>query len=326
MYDITALGEILIDFTPGGETQDGFKLFIRNPGGAPANLLAQASACGARTAFIGKAGADEFGSYLRETLERHGVDTGGLRFDPRAGTTLAFVHLREDGERSFSFYRDPGADVLLTPEEVDLARIADSRIFHFGSLSLTRDPARAATRAALAAARGKGAVVSFDPNWRPLLWDGPGPFREQSLPLLGGVDILKVSETEAEILTGIPGGTFAAARALSALGPRVVLVSLGAEGARLLAPGVEAFCPPHPVEPVDTTGAGDSFLGGFLGTFALAGGRLEDTGPGGWKRFLAAGAAAGALACTRKGGLGAAGPWPETERVAAGLLPRIVSA
>ncbi|MDR1040414.1 MAG: carbohydrate kinase [Deltaproteobacteria bacterium] len=325
MFDITALGEILIDFTPGGETPEGFKLFIRNPGGAPANLLCQAAACGARAAFIGKAGKDEFGAYLKETLERHGVDASGMRFDPKVGTTLAFVHLGGEGERSFSFYRDPGADVTLAPEEVDMGIVSRSRVFHFGSLSLTSEPARSATLAALAEARARGITVSFDPNWRPLLWDSPEAFRAQSLSLLDRTDILKVSETEAEILTGIPGGSREAAKALAARGPRVVALSLGGKGARLIAPGIEAFCPPLPVEAVDTTGAGDSFHGTFLASLCMNGGSIDDQGPDDWKRFLALGATAGALACTRKGGMGAAGPFAETASIAADLIPRVIS-
>ncbi|MDR1037973.1 MAG: carbohydrate kinase [Deltaproteobacteria bacterium] len=325
MFDITALGEILIDFTPDGETPEGNSLFIRNPGGAPANLLCQASVCGARTAFIGKVGKDQFGSFLKESLAGHGVDCSGMRFDPKVGTTLAFVHLGESGERSFSFYRDPGADVTLAPGEVDMGIIANSRIFHFGSLSLTHDSSRAATMAALGEAVSRGIAVSLDPNWRPLLWEGPWAFREQVQPLLGRVDILKVSETEAEILSGIPGGTFEAARALSALGPRVVLMTLGGLGARMLAPGIEAFCPPAPVDPLDTTGAGDAFHGAFLAALCLSGDSLWTHGPEDWTRFLALAAAAGALACTRKGGMGAAGPFGETARAAAELITKIVS-
>ncbi|MDR1081828.1 MAG: carbohydrate kinase [Deltaproteobacteria bacterium] len=325
MFDITALGEILIDFTPGGETPDGAKIFIRNPGGAPANLLCQASECGAKTAFIGKAGRDQFGAYLKEAVESHGVDCSGMRFDRQVGTTLAFVHLGEGGERSFSFYRDPGADVTLAPGEVDMGIVGGSRIFHFGSLSLTHQSSRAATLAALGEAGMRGLTVSLDPNWRPLLWEGPWAFREQVLPLLDRVDILKVSCAEAEILSGIPGGTFEAARALAAMGPRVVLVSLGHLGARMLAPGTEAFCPPYPVDPVDTTGAGDSFHGTFLASLCLAGKDLWDHPPDDWKRFLALGSAAGSLACTRKGGMGAAGPFGDTARAAAELISQVVS-
>ncbi|MDR3153999.1 MAG: carbohydrate kinase [Deltaproteobacteria bacterium] len=330
MLDITALGEILIDFTPGGETPDGFKLFIRNPGGAPANLLAQASACGAKTAFIGKAGADEFGRYLKETLETHGVAARGLRFAPRTLTTIAFVHLGKDGAKSFSFCREPGADATLRPEEVDLRLVAKTRIFHFGTLSLTGEPCRSATVAALETARRSGALVSFDPNWRPFLWPGKDSFRAQALAVLNRVDILKVSAAEAEILTGIPDGAREAARALAALGPRAVLLSLGSQGARLLAPGIEAFCPPYPVEPLDTTGAGDAFFGAILASICLEGAgeghlALDARPPGLWKKSLALGAAAGALACTRKGGMGAAGPFAETEKAASELLPLVIS-
>ncbi|MDR1314409.1 MAG: carbohydrate kinase [Deltaproteobacteria bacterium] len=323
MFDITALGEILIDFTPGGETADGFRLFIRNPGGAPANLLCQAAACGARTAFIGKAGKDEFGAYLLETLERRGVDCSGMRFDPKVGTTLAFVHLAEGGERSFSFYRDPGADATLSPGEVDLGLVARSKVFHFGSLSLTHGPCRASTLAALSEAKANGVTVSFDPNWRPLLWDGPEAFRDRALPLLDRVDVLKVSETEAEILSGAAGGTFEAAGRLRAMGPRVVLISLGSRGARISAPGLEAFCPPYPVEPVDTTGAGDCFHGAFLASLCLSGGTLDGQKPDDWKRHLALAAAAGALATTRKGGMGAAGPFEEAAKAAEDLVPLV---
>ena len=170
MYDITALGELLIDFTPLGDSPAGQPLFEANPGGAPANVLTALARLGGRGAFLGKVGDDRFGRFLAQALTEHGVDPTGLRFSSEAPTTLAFVHLDRHGDRSFSFYRHPGADTTLTAEEVDRRLIEEGRIFHFGSLSLTDEPARGATLHAVEYARARGKIVSYDPNWRPPLW------------------------------------------------------------------------------------------------------------------------------------------------------------
>ena len=170
-FDVTALGELLIDFTDSGESERGNRLLEANPGGAPCNVLAMLQKLGKQTAFLGKVGQDAFGDLLEQTLQEAGICTGGLRRDTRVHTTLAFVHTLSGGERSFSFYRNPGADVCLAAEELDEELLESCRIFHFGSLSLTDEPCREATRAAVHKAKKAGALISFDPNLRESLWD-----------------------------------------------------------------------------------------------------------------------------------------------------------
>ena len=209
MYDIVALGESLIDFTPAGINEMGMPLFSQNPGGAPANVLAMASKLGRSTAFVGKVGRDAFGRFLQEHMEKAGIDCSALRRDDRVPTTLAFVQLDEYGDRSFSFYRDPGADVMLRPEEVDDTLLEGCRIFHFGSVSLTKEPCRGTTLWAARRARAAGALISYDPNYRPFLWPSVEAARRALCAALELTDILKVSEEEMCLLTGestLPGG------------------------------------------------------------------------------------------------------------------------
>ena len=218
MYDIVALGESLIDFTPAGINEMGMPLFSQNPGGAPANVLAMASKLGRSTAFVGKVGRDAFGRFLQEHMEKAGIDCSALRRDDRVPTTLAFVQLDEYGDRSFSFYRDPGADVMLRPEEVDDTLLEGCRIFHFGSVSLTKEPCRGTTLWVARRAREAGALISYDPNYRPFLWPSVEAARRALCAALELTDILKVSEEEMCLLTGestLPGG----AEKLQAMGP-----------------------------------------------------------------------------------------------------------
>ena len=202
MFDIVALGESLIDFTPSGENSQGMALFARNPGGAPANVLAMAAKLGGKTAFIGKVGDDAFGAFLKKTMEDAGVDVRGLRMTREYPTTLAFVQLTPEGDRSFTFYRKPGADVMLAPAEVDRALLRDCRIFHFGSVSLTDEPCRTATLEAAREAKAAGAMISYDPNYRPFLWDSAERAREALLAALPLADIVKaVSYTHLTLPT-----------------------------------------------------------------------------------------------------------------------------
>ena len=229
MFDIVALGESLIDFTPSGENSQGMALFARNPGGAPANVLAMAAKLGGKTAFIGKVGDDAFGAFLKKTMEDAGVDVRGLRMTREYPTTLAFVQLTPEGDRSFTFYRKPGADVMLAPAEVDRALLRDCRIFHFGSVSLTDEPCRTATLEAAREAKAAGAMISYDPNYRPFLWDSAERAREALLAALPLADIVKVSEEEMELLTG-EVQLAAGADALASRGAALVLVTLGPRG------------------------------------------------------------------------------------------------
>ena len=260
MFDVVALGESLIDFTPNGTNAQGIELFARNPGGAPANVLAMNARLGGKTAFIGKIGKDGFGDFLRQTLVESGIDVSGLVVDEKIPTTLAFVQLDSKGDRSFSFYRNPGADVLLTSAEVSRALIDNAAIFHFGSVSLTADPSRTATLEAAQYARQKGKLVSFDPNYRPLLWEHPADAVEQMQKGVTLADLLKVSEEEMQLITN-ESDLAHGSKALLEMGPSLVLVSLGAKGAYYRNAVGAGYIPTYDVPTVDTTGAGDAFMG-----------------------------------------------------------------
>jgi len=263
MYDVIALGELLIDFTTDGVSGQGNGLFEANPGGAPCNVLAMLAKLGHRTAFAGKVGADMFGRLLKRTIEEVGIDSAGLVLDRAANTTLAFVQNAPDGEREFSFYRNPGADELLAPEELPRQMLGETRIFHFGSLSLTREPARSATRTAVKLARAGGAIISFDPNLRPSLWSSLETAKEQMLWGCSVCDVLKVAEEELEFLTGIGEIEQGAARLRRSFpNLRLLTVTRGREGSMAFWRGQSAACPAF-LQPntVDTTGAGDTFCG-----------------------------------------------------------------
>ncbi|MEA4970827.1 MAG: carbohydrate kinase [Candidatus Pelethousia sp.] len=263
MYDITALGELLIDFTESGLSANGMKLFERNPGGAVANVLAAAAQCGRKTAFIGKVGADMHGLFLKDTLEAASIDTTGLVVAEDVFTTLAFVALSPGGERAFSFARKPGADTRLCSGEVDAALLAKSRILHVGSLSLTDEPARGATLFAVEKAKAAGTIISYDPNYRASLWPDEDTAKAWMRSLLPLADVMKLSDEETALLTdeADPGR---AALALHALGIPLAAVTLGAKGALVCANGQTALARGYRMPVVDTTGAGDAFWGGFL--------------------------------------------------------------
>ncbi len=273
-FDVVAIGELLIDFTEHGQSENGMRLFERNAGGAPANVLASLARLGHRTAFIGKVGQDGPGDFLREVLVNHDIDAEGLVDDPDAFTTLAFVELGPDGERQFSFARKPGADTLLTQQELRLDIATAGHILHFGSLSLTDEPMRSTTLVAVRAAREKGRIISFDPNYRPLLWPSPEKAVEQMLAGIRLADMVKVSDEETQLLTGLADQKEAAARLL-AMGPKVVAVTMGRHGAMVATQKDMVTVPVFPGDVVDTTGAGDSFWGGFLSAFLERGLTLE---------------------------------------------------
>lgn len=260
MTDVTALGELLIDFTPSGVSEHGAALYARNAGGAPANVLAMLSRLGRSTQLIARVGQDAFGRFLRDTLEQCGVGCRGIVTGPEA-TTLAFVQLDKTGERSFAFHR--GADLLLTAEQVPVELIKRSRVFHFGSVSMTGEPGRGATLFAARTARAAGVLVSYDPNYRPVLWPDTAAAVKVMAQGLAYARIVKVSDEEALLLTGErePG---AAAQALRQLGPELVLVTAGGDGAWYAGEGFSGHVPAFHVPVVDTTGAGDTFLGAFL--------------------------------------------------------------
>lgn len=260
-FDVAALGELLIDFTQNGGSEQGNPLFEANPGGAPANVLAMLCKLGRRCAFLGKVGADGFGDQLAATLDEAGIALQGLRRDSAVHTTLAIVHTKPDGDRDFSFYRAPGADMMLRPDELDRAILERCRIFHFGSLSLTDEPCRSATRVALEIARKSGALRSFDPNLRPPLWPDLEAARAQIAWGLAQCDILKIADNELEFMTGEPD-LLRAADMLRARYPNIRLmnVTLGADGSRAYYGDQYVAVPGCCLGGViETTGAGDTF-------------------------------------------------------------------
>ena len=263
MIDITTIGEILIDLTQSGRTEQGIPRFDANPGGAPANLAVAAARLGARTAFIGRVGNDSFGDYLKRCLAENGVDVRGMSVDEKARTTLAVVALDERGERTFSFYRDPSADVNLSMEHVPMELLGGTKVLHFGSVSLTAEPARTATLEAAKTAKASGAYVSYDPNYRASLWpDEETAVRNMTEPL-SMVDILKVSDEELPLLTGCTDPEKGSAR-LTDQGVRLVLVTLGAHGAFYRFDGHTGHVPGVPCQVGDTNGSGDTFFGAAL--------------------------------------------------------------
>jgi len=273
MFDVVAIGELLIDFTPAGRNESGAALFAMNPGGAPANVLAMNSRLGGRTAFIGKVGKDGFGSFLKKTIDDFNIFSDGLKTDDRVNTTLAFVQLDENGDRSFSFYRSPGADMMLLPEEVDGSLIDGCGILHFGSVSLTDEPSRSATLHAIHLAKQKGCIISYDPNYRPLLWKDAQTAISQMRAGLSLADIVKVSKEELVMLTGekeLEKGTLG----LCKNGSSLVLVSLGTSGAFYRCGGFSGLLPTYNVKTIDTNGAGDAFLGAVH--FCLRNKSLDD--------------------------------------------------
>ncbi len=268
IYDVTVFGEILIDFTSQGCNEDGQMLYARNPGGAPANVAVAAQKLGVHTAFIGKAGRDMHGEFLRSVLQKEHVDTSGLILDEKYFTTLAFVEVNETGERTFAFARKPGADTKMQKEEVDVDVLDHTTIFHVGSLSLTDQPARDTTFYAVKRAKSNGSIISYDPNYRASLWDDEETARFHMRSLVPYVDLMKISDEETELLTGCKDVT-EAAKALYRQGVKIVAVTLGTKGAYIYGKEGGAMVPGFDIVRVgDTNGAGDSFWGGFLYKFS----------------------------------------------------------
>ena len=233
MYDVTAIGELLIDFAARDTDAAGYSTMKANPGGAPGNFLAALSKYGLRTAFLGKVGTDAFGGLLINTLKEAGIETKGIRQDSSVFTTLAFVTFDAGGDRSFSFARKPGADTQLSFEELDLEIIDQAKVFHFGTLSLTDEPVRTATKRAVEYARKKGKWITFDPNLRLPLWNTPDEAREQILWGLSQADVVKISDEEAEFLWGITDEEKAAEKLQKEFGVKLSMVTMGPRGAYL---------------------------------------------------------------------------------------------
>ena len=265
-FDVVALGELLVDFTQNGVSGQGNLLFEANPGGAPANVLAMLRKLGKRCAFIGKVGKDSFGDMLAKTVEEAGIDIRGLRRDADIPTTLAVVHTFPNGDRDFSFYRKPGADILLRANELDEALLKDSHIFHFGTLSLTDEPCKSATVKAYELAKAAGARISFDPNLRPPLWKSEADAKAAIEWGLQRCDILKISDNEIEFMTGETDFDKGAA-ILKERFPQIRLlnVTAGGDGSFSYYGGKRVFVPACKLGGViETTGAGDTFCASVL--------------------------------------------------------------
>ena len=301
-YDVTALGELLVDFTEQGVSVRGNALFEANSGGAPCNLLAMLAKLGRRTAFLGKVGDDAFGRMLCRRAAEIGIDVSGVRYDSCIPTTLAVVHNLPDGDREFSFYRSPGADLMLRSEEVDIEKIASSRIFHFGTLSTTADPARSATYAAVECAKQSGCIISFDPNLRLSLWPDAESAKEQIAYGLSKCDVLKISDGEIEFMTGEKDVRRGVEVITSRWNIPLVLATMGADGSCAFYRGTSVYAQPFKMlNTVDTTGAGDTF-GGCALHFVLKYG-LYNLNEERLIEMLTFANAAAALITTRKGAL-----------------------
>ena len=269
-FDVVALGELLIDFTENGMSEQGNPILEANPGGAPCNVLAMLNKLGKKTAFIGKVGNDTFGHMLKRTVEESGTDVTNLVMDNDVHTTLAFVHTYPDGEREFSFYRNPSADLLYAADQIDPDWFRDAFALHFCSVGLVESPMRGAHSAAIRAAQDAGAIVNFDPNLRFPLWPDREALRRTVWEFLPQADILKISDEELEFLTGT-ADIRAALPALFTSRVQLILYTCGSAGAYAFTRAAEGFAPCTPVRAVDTTGAGDGFIGSFLWQLHRAG-------------------------------------------------------
>lgn len=306
--DVTAFGEILIDFTHSGTADNGAVLFARHPGGAPGNVAVQVARLGGTAAFLGKAGNDMHGQFLSDTLKAEGVNTSGLLLDDRHFTTLAFVSVDDTGERTFSFARKPGADTQLSADELNRAQIRDAKIFHVGSLSLTHEPARTATLEGIREAKTAGALVSYDPNYRASLWNSRQEAMDAMRSLVPFADLMKISDEETELLTGKADPE----EALLDAGVKFAAITLGANGAMAGTSAGIVKVPGIPSQIADTNGVGDSFWGAVLWQFATRDLNPEGLDPETVRELLGVANAAAALTVRKPGAIPA---MPDREAV-----------
>lgn len=301
-YDVVAMGELLIDFTQNGVSSQGNLLFEANPGGAPCNVLAMLQKLGRNTAFIGKVGKDAFGNQLAKALKETGIATEGLCFDEEVHTTLAIVQTKEDGDRDFSFYRKPGADIMLTSEEVKEEWIQNTKIFHFGSLSLTDEPIRTTTRKAIETAKKAGICISYDPNLRLPLWESEELAKEQICYGLKQCQILKISDNELVWLTGEKDYDQAVRMLKDEFSIPLILLSLGKDGSLAYCGDVKAQMPALlQKNTIETTGAGDTFMGCMLHQILTNG--YENLSQNKLEEMLRFANAAASIITTRRGAL-----------------------
>ncbi len=300
-YDVVALGELLIDFTENGISEQGNPVFEANPGGAPCNVLAMLQKLGKKTAFIGKVGNDMFGRQLSDAVKSAGIDVSSLVFDYETPTTMAFVHTLQGGDREFSFVRNPGADMMLHKSEINEEILKSARIFHFGTLSSTHDGVREATRYAVQIAKENGAIISFDPNLRPPLWKSLDAAKREIEYGFEMCDILKISDNEIEFMTGTDDYDAAVRGLMKRYNIRLAFATLGKKGSRAYFGDVSAKRCGFSVRSVETTGAGDTFCACAL-NYILENG-IEKLTEDRLIELLTFANAAAALVTTRKGAL-----------------------
>jgi len=300
--NLVCLGEYLVDFFPEevGRPLVEVSAFHPTPGGAPANVAVAASRLGFKSAFIGKLGQDAFGEFLADVLVREKVETRGLRFDPIWRTTLVFLSKPDANSYECLFYRNPGADTNLQPQELDESLLRETRAFQFGSLSLTNEPSRSATRAAIAIAHAAGALVCYDVNYRPTLWKNADEARQMALEFIPLVDMVKVNETELALFGGEETMEQSASK-LCALGPRFCVVTLGERGSYIQTALGDAFVPAFSVEAVDAAGCGDAFLAALLCTMTESPKWQTELQPKRLRTYLRYANAVGALTATAQG-------------------------
>ena len=300
-FDVIAMGELLIDFTTYGESNQGNTLFEACPGGAPCNVLSLLAKLGKKTAFLGKVGEDQFGKLLRTTLQSVGIDDSYLLADKEVNTTLAFVHTLEDGDREFSFYRNPGADMMLTEDEVEEEFIKQAKIFHFGTLSMTHEGVRKATKKAIKIAKEAGIFISFDPNLREPLWTSLDLAKEQMEYGFSYCDMLKISDNEIQFVTGVEDYEEGIQYLQEKYHIPIILLTMGKAGSRVYYNGICVDRGGKKVQAVDTTGAGDTFCGSIL--YYLLENDFAHLTEGQLGEMLEFANAAAALVTTKKGAI-----------------------
>ena len=316
--DVVALGELLIDFTAVSADVDGYPTMAAHPGGAPANFLAALSKYGAKAGLLGKVGNDAFGHLLVQTLQNAGIEIKGLIADNNVFTTLAFVTLDETGDREFSFARKPGADTCISFEELDLDLIDSAKVFHFGTLSLTNDPARTATQKAVAYAKSKGKLITYDPNLRKPLWKDLEEAKEQLIWGLGQADVVKISDEEVEFLfdLGVEDG---AKHILDTYGVKLVFVTCGADGCFFKNAVAQGHVPSLTnIKVVDTTGAGDIFGGSAVWKILQYGKAPETLTAEELKDIVSFACTAAGLSTTKAGGISSVPDMEQVKKVLGG--------
>jgi len=304
-YEFTSVGEILIDFTPAGKSETGAALFQQNMGGAPANIACAISKLGRRAAFIGKAGDDAFGRFCAEIMQKQGVDTKGLKLSGTRNTTLAFIHLSDSGDRSFSFYRKNSADVDLDKSEIGADIITNTRILHFGGVSLSDEPSRSATVFAVQEAQKYGSIITFDPNLRLNLWSSGAEMKTVTMNLLPYADVLKMSGEEVSFIFGTNDYAAAIKHIQGRFGTKLVIITLGPRGAMTACGGKIYERPAYDVRTIDTTGSGDCFFAGALHCLLSYNKPADELTPDETCHMLEFANASGSLASTKLGAVSA---------------------